>query len=228
MKNIIKGRLNSLSEPAYKAFLCPLIPTVDGATVLGVRTPALRKLAKELKGCVGIDEFLAELPHEYYEENGLHGFIISEICDFDECIFRIERFLPYIDNWGTCDSLRPACFKKNTERLMPYIRKWLASEHEYTVRFAIEVLMVYFLDEHFEPEYLELVANVRREEYYVKMMVAWYFATALAKQWERAIFYIENGALDTWTHNKAIQKSRESYRITPEQKEYLKTLKKNR
>ena len=227
MRSAIRQRLISLSEPRYRDFSSSLMPNIDKDSILGVRIPALRAYVKELKDA-DAESFFTDLPHRYFEENNLHAFLICEIRDLDACIDRLEEFLPYVDNWSTCDSLRPKCFKNNAERLMPYVKKWLASDKEYTVRFGIEVLMCYFLDEHFAPEQIELVAKVRREEYYVKMMVAWYFATALAKQWESAVLYIESGALDTWTHNKSIQKARESYRITREQKEYLKTLKKSR
>ncbi len=227
MRRAIRQRLISLSEPKYRDFSSSLMPSVDKDSVLGVRIPALRAYVRELSK-EDVEPFLSALPHKYFEENNLHAFLICEIRDFDACISKVEEFLPYVDNWSTCDSLRPKCFKKNAARLMPYIKKWLESDKEYTVRFGIEMLMTYFLDENFSEEHLALVAAVRREEYYVKMMVAWYFATALAKRWDSTILYVENGTFDTWVHNKTIQKARESYRITAEQKEYLQRLKKNR
>lgn len=222
MAETIPQRLFAQQDPKYRQFSSALIPTVDPNTVIGVRTPALRKLAKELEG---EQSFLRELPHRYYEENNLHGFLIGEIKVFDRCVRELEVFLPYVDNWATCDSLRPRCFAKHKEELLPYIRKWLSVEHEYTVRFAIEMLMVHYLDEAFEPAYLQMVAGVKREEYYVKMMVAWYFATALAKRWNCTIGYLEERKLSLWVHNKTIQKACESFRITFNQKQYLKKLK---
>jgi 3-methyladenine DNA glycosylase AlkD len=213
-------------------FMSRLLPNLAPESVIGVRTPELRKMAKQLMkgnavGAEKIDEeaFLKELPHAYFEENQLHGFMISEMKDFDACIRELEAFLPYIDNWATCDQTSPKIFKKRKEELLPHIRRWLESEHPYTVRFAIGMLMQHFLDEAFRPEYPGLVVGIRSEEYYVNMEIAWYMATALAKQWDAVIHYIEENRLDRWTHNKTIQKARESYRITPEQKDYLKSLK---
>lgn len=222
MNDTILQYLLQYQDLDYKAFQCALMPTVPADRVLGVRTPVLRKLAAQLKG---EECFLRELPHRYYEENNLHGFILCGITDFDRCVREIERFLSYVDNWATCDSLRPKCFAKNKEKLLPYIRRWMASGHTYTVRFGIQMLMVHFLEGDFSPEYLRWVALVRSEEYYVKMMIAWYFATALAKQWNESVVYLEKGELPRWTHNKTIQKAMESYRITQQQKQYLKTLK---
>lgn len=219
----IKARLFELQDPGYKAFHARLIPTVEPSTIIGVRVPVLRAFAKTLGR--EADAFLAELPHRYYEENNLHAFLIAETADFERCLEQVEAFLPYIDNWATCDGLRPKCFRKERGRLLPAIRRWLQSEHPYTVRFAIEMLMVHYLDEAFEPEYLRLVAAVRSEHYYVKMMVAWYFATALAKQWEQTLPYLAE--LSDWERRKTIQKAVESDRITEEQKDYLKGAKKN-
>jgi 3-methyladenine DNA glycosylase AlkD len=182
-------------------------------------------MAKQLKKEDRCKEFLKELPHTYFEENQLHGFIICEITDFSSCIHELELFLPYIDNWATCDQTSPKVFKKQKKTLLPYIFKWIKSEHTYTVRFAINMLMQHFLDDDFKQEYLDIVTNIKSEEYYINMGIAWYMATALAKQWETAILYLENHSMDEWVHNRTIQKSRESYRITDEQKEYLKTLK---
>ena len=225
----MKEKLFHLQDVKYRDFQKKLIPTMDPEKIIGVRTPELRKLAKQLYKDPEMNEataeFLAGLPHDYFDENQLHAFLISEEKDFDRCMELTEEFLPYIDNWATCDQLSPKVFRKNKDRLLLHIRKWLESDRTYTVRFAIGMLMQHFLDEDFDTEYPELVAEVRSDEYYVNMMIAWYFATALAKQYETAIRYIERQRLDVWTHNKAIQKARESYRITPEQKDYLKQLK---
>ncbi len=217
--------LKEHQDENYAQFQRKLIPTVDPDTIIGVRTPALRSMAKKLYRENQYEAFLEELPHAYFDENQLHGFLVSEIRDFDRCIEALEHFFPYIDNWATCDQTSPKIFKKRKQELLPYIETWLTSEHVYTVRFAVGMLMQHFLDEDFRPEYLDWVAGVRSEEYYVNMEIAWYMATALAKQWEAAVPYIENGRLDRWVHNRTIQKARESYRITDEQKQYLKALK---
>ena len=220
----ITDKLLSMQDTQYKAFHSKLMPTVDENRVIGIRIPALRKLAKELEA----DEakaFIQSLPHFYYEENNLHAFLIERIGDYDECIKAVNEFLPFVDNWATCDSLRPKVFKKHLPELLEQVKIWIASNDTYTVRFGLEMLMCYFLDEAFSPEYLTLAARVKSEEYYVNMMLAWFFATALAKQYEATVSYIENNKLDLWVHNKTIQKATESYRITNEQKAYLKTLK---
>ena len=211
----------------YRDFQSKLIPTVDKEYFIGVRTPILRAYAKELAKSDVKDAFLAQLPHGTFDENQLHAFIISLTKDFCECIAQVEAFLPYVNNWATCDQMSPKVFKKHKAELLPYIDKWLGSSETYTVRFAVGMLMEHFLDGDFSEAYMKKVAAIRSDEYYINMMVAWYFATALAKQYDTAVKYIENGALDKWTHNKAIQKARESYRITDEQKEYLKTLKRS-
>ena len=224
----IKERLVSLSDGEYRRFMIKLLPTVDENTVLGVRMGNLKALAKNVLKENTKEEilfFLRELPHEYYEENMLHVIILSDIKDFDECIREIDRFLPKIDNWGTCDSLRPKCFAKNHGRLLEKInRDWLPSSLSYTKRFAIEMLMIHFLDEDFSPEMLDDVAEIRSEEYYLNMMVAWYFATALAKQYDATLPYLTEHRLDAWTHNKTIQKAVESYRIDKDKKEFLRSL----
>lgn len=225
MKTKIQERLFELQDLKYRDFNAKLLPTVDKDTIIGVRTPATRKLAKELAGSEAAKEFLQTLPHEYYEENNLHGCLVEQIKDYDRCIEALNTFLPYVDNWATCDMMSPKVLKKHLPELLEQIKVWMASEHVYTVRFGIEMLMRHYLDEEFQSEYLEWVAEVRSEEYYLKMMVAWYFATALAKQYEAALPYIEDRKLEKWAHNKAIQKAVESYRITDEQKVYLKTLK---
>lgn len=223
----IRARLFEMRDEKYKDFNAKLIPNVDAGTVIGVRTPALRKYAKELSKRPDIDEFISELPHKFFEENQLHGFIISEIKDYERCLRETERFLPYIDNWATCDQTLPKVFSKHTKELFPVIKKWLKSEHTYTVRFGIGCLMRHYLDDLFSEECLGLVAGVTHQDYYVKMMAAWYFATALAKRYDETLPYIEEKRLEPWTHNKAVQKAIESYRITDEQKKYLRSLKIN-
>lgn len=224
-EKMIQSRLFEMQDLKYRDFNSKLIPTVDPDTVIGVRTPELRKFAKELYGTSEAQKFIDILPHKYYEENNLHGFIIERIKDYYICIAQTERFLPYIDNWATCDLMSPKVFEKHTDELLGKIREWIHSDRTYTIRFGVEMLMKFYLDERFHPEYLDLVAEIRSEEYYVNMMTAWFFATALAKQYDSALPYIENRRLEKWTHNKAIQKSVESYRITDAQKQYLKTLK---
>ena len=218
-------RLKSYQDKDYKEFQSKLVPNIDSNTIIGVRTPDMRNIAKEIFGTEEANEFIKELPHKYYEENLVHFFLIAKIKNFDECIKEVERFLPYIDCWPVCDQASPTVFKKNHDKLIPLVKKWIKSKHTYTARFGMRVLMNEFLNEDFKEEYLELVANKKGEDYYLKMMIAWYFATALAKQWDDIIPFIEGKKLATWTHNKAIQKSVESNRITKEQKEYLKTLK---
>ncbi|SCY55657.1 3-methyladenine DNA glycosylase AlkD [Lachnospiraceae bacterium XBB2008] len=221
----IRSKLFELQDIKYRDFQAKLIPTTDPDSVIGVRTPDLRKLAKQLVKEPDTAEFLNALPHEYFDENQLHAFILSEMKDYPRCIDEVCRFLPYVDNWATCDQMSPKIFKKNRNDLLTYINKWIASDETYTIRFGVGMLMEHFLDEDFGLSYPEMVASLRSDEYYVNMMIAWYFATALAKQYESIIPYIEEKRLAVWTHNKAIQKSVESYRITPEQKTYLKSLK---
>ena len=224
--NIIK-QLQSLQDLKYRDFQAKLIPNIDKSTIIGVRMPDLRKLAKK------IDEneakiFMQDLPHTYYEENMLHSILISNMKDYGECIKYLEEFLPFVDNWAVSDCISPKIFTKNTDKLIEKIKLWAQSSHTYTVRVAICLLMKYFLDDEFKVEYLNIAAQIKSEEYYVNMMIAWFFATALAKQWDDVIFVLEDNLLEDWTHNKTIQKSRESFRITPEQKQYLKSLKKRR
>ncbi len=220
----MKQRLLEKQDLTYKAFHAKLMPTIQADTIIGVRIPVLRKMAKELYGTQEAAAFLRHLPHFYYEENNLHAFLIAQIPDFHTCIAELNRFLPYIDNWATCDSLRPACFKKHREDLLPWIQMWMASHATYTMRFGIEMLMIYYLDDHFTPEYPRWISEIRSEEYYVNMMIAWYFATALSKQWTTTFPYLEGKCLPVWVHNKTIQKAIESYRITTKQKAYLRTL----
>ena len=217
--------LFQLQDKGYRDFQSKLIPTIPVETIIGVRIPAIRKLAKEYGKDPESVEFLKQLPHTYYDENILHALLVAEIKDYEVCVKEVERFLPYVDNWAVCDIFSPKVFRKNKDKLIDKIIEWTASSHPYICRFGMEMLMTHFLDEDFQVEYLEIPAAVHSEEYYVNMMIAWFYATALAKQWDATIGYIEDQRLDTWTHNKTIQKARESYRITPEQKEYLKTLK---
>ncbi|MBQ1652919.1 MAG: DNA alkylation repair protein [Bacteroidales bacterium] len=221
----IRESLFAQQDLAYRDFHSKLMPGIDIERIIGIRTPQLRKTAKDFAKDAEIDDFLSSLPHQYYDENNLHGFIIAEMKDYDRTIAEIDRLLPYIDNWATCDLIRPKSFSKNHDKLIKDIRRWMKSSKTYTIRFGIEMLMTHFLDDDFRPEYLEWVASVTNDEYYVKMMVAWYFATALAKQYDATLPIIEQKCLAPWTHNKTIQKAIESYRITDEQKEYLKGLK---
>ena len=214
------------SEEEYAAFQRKLLPALPPEKIHGVRTPALRKYAKELKKQEDIEMFLRHLPHESFEEDQLHAFILSEIRDPSECLEALDRFLPYIDNWATCDQLSPKCFRKHPEVLPEKVREWMASEETYVIRFGIGILMQHFLEEHFDPVYLQRVSEVRSREYYVNMMIAWYFATALAKQPEAAQPYLEERKLDPWVHNKTIQKAIESFRVRDEHKAYLRNLKK--
>ena len=217
-------RLAAFADEKYRDFQSKLVPNIPKETVLGVRTPDMRKIAKEIRGTEEAEVFLAQLPHEYYEENLVHFFLIAEIRDFDECVKAVETFLPYVDCWPVCDQSSPRAFARNHERLLPFIKKWIGSEHVYTARFGIRMLMNEFLGEDFRPEYLEWVAAVKGEDYYIKMMVAWYFATALAKRYDESVVYVEERRLEPWTHKKAIQKAIESFRVSDEHKEYLKTL----
>ena len=221
----IRETLLSLQDGEFAAFQARLLPNIAPERIIGVRTPELRKLAKQLRGSSDGEAFLKALPHEFFEENNLHAFLLCETKDFERCVQAVEEFLPYVDNWATCDQLRPKAFARNKQALLPHIRSWLDSDREYTRRFGIGMLMSHFLDEDFREEYLSLVSDIRSEEYYVNMMIAWYFATALAKQYEAALPYLENRRLAPWVHNKAIQKALESFRVSDEHKNYLRTLK---
>ena len=222
----IRKRLMDLKDEDYKKFHCGLMPGVDPDRVIGVRTPQMRKLAADIMKQQPdlAEEFLRSLPHTYYDENNVHGFLIAGRKDFDKCVGEIEAFLPYVDNWATCDLIRPKVFSKHLDELLPHIERWLASGHTYTIRFGIRMLMDYYLDDAFETRYADMVAAVRSEAYYVNMASAWYFATALAKQYDAALPLMENRQLSDWTHNKAIQKALESFRVTPEHKEVLRSL----
>lgn len=221
----LQKRLFELQDKEYKAFHQKLMPTVKPDLVIGIRTPVLRKFAKEFAKEEGAQRFLKSLPHKYYEENNLHAFLLSDEKDFDILLKETEAFLPYIDNWATCDIFRPKVFGKNTDKLIGKIYEWIKSGKTYTVRYAAGLLLSYYLDENFKAEYAETVSKIRSDEYYVNMMIAWYFATALAKQYDSVIGYLTEKKLDVWVHNKTIQKAVESFRILPETKDYLKTLK---
>ena len=224
----IQKELFSLQDKEYMKFLSKLTPNVSENTIIGVRIPEIRKLAKKLVKNNEYEDFLKELPHKYYDENLLHGAIISENKDFENCIELLNSFLPFVDNWAVCDTISPKIFKKHKKELIEKIKEWSQSDKTYTCRFGVEMLMTHFLDKDFKKEYLEIVANIHSEEYYVKMVIAWFFATALTKQWDYAVIYLENNKLDVWVHNKTIQKARESLRILEDKKGYLKRLKRKK
>ncbi len=223
-ESILEFLLENKDEK-YRAFTAKLIPTIDKNNIIGVRTPVLRKYAKKIKGTDVCSDFMTKLPHRYLEENHLHGFLLETVRDFDKALMLTSSFLPYIDNWATCDTTRPKVFKKHLDALYPHIIKWLHSSHTYTVRYAIGLLLSFYLDDAFSKEHLTLVSMIKSDEYYINMMIAWYFATALAKQYDATIPYINNAVLPVWTHNKTIQKACESFRISDTKKEYLRTLK---
>ena len=217
-------RLIREQDEGYRAFQTKLVPNIPPETILGVRTPQLRAIAKEVFQSGEREAFLRDLPHRYYEENLIHFFVLSMVRDFASCVREVEAFLPYVDCWPVSDQATPKAFRKDHEKLLPYVKKWIASEQVYTARFGIRMLMNEYLGEDFREEYPELVASKRGEDYYLKMMVAWYFATALAKRYEETLPYLEEHKLEDWVHKKAIQKALESYRVTDEHKEYLKSL----
>ena len=218
-------RLMKYQDLEYRDFQSRIVPNIDKKTIIGVRTPQMREIVKDIYGTDEANKFIKKLPHKYYEENLVHFFLIAKIKDFDECVKEVERFLPYIDCWPVCDQSSPAVFKKNHDELLPLIKKWIDSDHIYTSRFGMRILMNEFLDKDFREEYLEWVASKKSDDYYLKMMIAWYFATALAKQYDATIKYIENKKLDPWVHQKTIQKAIESFRVSDEHKAYLRTLK---
>ena len=224
-KTDLHKKLYGLQDLKYRDMQIKIIPNLDPDSIIGVRTPELRSIAKEMVKSGDHAEFIGGLPHEYFEENQLHAFILSGMKDFDTCAEELGKFLPYVDNWATCDQMSPKIFKKNKEKLLSHIEEWIRSDKTYTVRFGVGMLMEHFLDVDFDPAYPAMVAGLRSEEYYVNMMIAWYFATALAGQYESILPFLEGRKLDDWTHNKAIQKSIESRRITEEQKIYLRSLK---
>lgn len=221
----IRARLFAIQDLKYRDFTAKLTPTVPPERIIGVRTPELRKYAAELSKTEDAAAFMATLPHSYYEENNLHAFLIERIADYDACVAALDAFLPYVDNWATCDSMSPKCLKKQLPRLTGEIRRWMASDRVYTVRFGMGMLMRHFLDDAFDPAYLDWVAALRSEEYYINMMIAWFFATALAKQWDATLPFIVNCRLEPWVHNKAIQKAIESYRIPEDRKIWLRAQK---
>ncbi|MCF0216816.1 MAG: DNA alkylation repair protein [Fibrobacteraceae bacterium] len=225
MTSKIQKLLFENQDLAYQKFHAKLMPTIDSKRVIGVRVPVLRQLAKKLYGTEDGEKLLHQLPHHYYEENNLHAFLLEQEKDYEKLIEMLDLFLPYVDNWATCDSMRPKVFKKHLEELLLPVKRWLASKDTYTIRFGIEVLMNFYLEKSFDPKYLEWVCKIQSKEYYVNMMIAWYFATALAKQYKATIPYIQSNRLDIWCHNKTIQKAIESYRISQVQKEYLRGLK---
>ena len=221
----ITEQLFTLQDTAYGDFQAKLMPTIDRSTIIGVRTPALRKLAGQIAKTDAAQEFIGHLPHRYYEENNLHAFIVAKTKDFDEAMRQTNLFLPHIDNWATCDSFTPKIFDKHPDALLKAVKEWIRSSHTYTVRFAIKMLMTFFLDERFCDEYPQMVASVKTDEYYIKMMVAWYFATALTKRYDSVVGYLTNHRLDIWCHNKTIQKAIESYCISDEKKAMLRKMK---
>ena len=221
----IRAHLFAMQDAKYRDFTAKLTPTVPPERIIGVRTPELRRYAVELSKTEDAAAFMAALPHLYQEENNLHAFLIERIADYDACVAALDAFLPYVDNWATCDSMSPKCLKKQLPRLIGEIRRWMASDRVYTVRFGMGMLMRHFLDDAFDPAYLDWVAALRSEEYYINMMIAWFFATALAKQWDATLPFIVNCRLEPWVHNKAIQKAVESYRIPEDRKIWLRAQK---
>ena len=223
--NELQQHLFGMRDAAYAAFIAKLTPGFPPSHFIGVRVPLLRTIARSFAKEEAVSQrFLSHLPHSYYEEDMLHGMLISLVKDYDRCLDLTDRFLPYVDNWAVCDTLSPKVFAKHKAPLLENILRWSSSSHTYTCRFGLRMLMTHFLDDSFSADFLEIPAAIRSEEYYVKMMVAWFFATALAKQWEATLPYLENRQLDPWTHRKTIQKAIESYRIPPERKDYLRTL----
>ena len=220
----LQKSLFELQDLKYRDFHAKLLPGIEKEKIIGIRTPILRKFAREFSKTQEAQEFLQELPHQYYEENNLHLMLVTQIRDYEQCLEEVKRFVPYIDNWATCDLPLPKCFEKHKDELIMDVKLWIASKDTYTIRYGIGVLLRLYLDEGFKDEYPKLVAGVISDEYYVNMMIAWYFATALAKQWDTVIVYLEERKLPKWVHRKTIQKAIESYRITKEQKEYLRML----
>ncbi len=225
IEKLVQDRLFELQDLEYRDFQAKLMPTVDKNKIIGVRTPDLRKLSKEINKWENKTDFMNNLPHKYYEEDNLHAFLIEQIKDYDECIYTLDKFLLFVDNWATCDGISPKIFNENLDELYLKIQEWLSTSHTYTVRFGIVTLMKFFMGDKLDKKHLKLISSINSDEYYINMAVAWYFATALTCNWDMVIPYIENKNLDKWTHNKTIQKAIESYRITDEQKAYLKILK---
>lgn len=223
--DLILQELLKYKDDKNAEFQSKLTPSIEKSRFLGVRVPNARKIAKKAVSEYDYNKFLDKLPHKYYDENLIHSLIVSQIKDYDECIKRVNEFLPYVDNWAACDTMSPKCFKKHRSELLKQIKIWVKSKHTYTSRFGVDMLMSHYLDEDFKPEYLAIPSKIHSKEYYINMMIAWYYATALAKKWDDTIIYLEENRLDVWVHNKTIQKAIESYRITDKQKKYLRTLK---
>lgn len=223
--DLILQELLKYKDDKNAEFQSKLTPSIEKSRFLGVRVPNARKIAKKAVSEYDYNKFLDKLPHKYYDENLIHSLIVSQIKDYDECIKRVNEFLPYVDNWAACDTMSPKCFKKHRSELLKQIKIWVKSKHTYTCRFGVDMLMSHYLDEDFKPEYLAIPSKIHSKEYYINMMIAWYYATALAKKWDDTIIYLEENRLDVWVHNKTIQKAIESYRITDKQKKYLRTLK---
>jgi len=219
-KNFILGSLYTAADAVYRDFNSKIVPTVNVKKIIGVRTPVLRAMVRDMAKSGVYKDFVRDLPHKFFEENQLHAFIISGFRDFDLAIAAVDEFLPYVDNWATCDQMSPKVFAKNANKLLPYIKKWIKSKHVYTVRFAVLCLMRYYMDANFDEKYADMVLGIKTEEYYVNMMRAWYFATAAAKYFDRIYPYFEK--LDSWTRARAIQKAIESYRVAPEHKVKLR------
>ena len=223
--SIILTKLKALGDETYRSFQSKLIPEIDPSKIIGVRMPALKKLSVEICGSEEASEFLRQLPHYYYDEDNLHAYLIMREKNFDTALKLTEEFLPYINNWATCDSLKPSVFSKKPETLLPQVKSWLKSGHPFTVRYGIKFLMDYFLDRRFDESYLKLISDVENDSYYVKMASAWYFSFALIKQYEKTVTLFKKGLPDRFVHNKAIQKATESRRLSPDEKNYLRTLK---
>lgn len=223
-KNNVLNSLYAVADAEYKDFNSKLIPNISSDLFIGVRTPILRKMAKDMIKSGLAEDFISDLPHKYFEENQLHAFILSEIKDFDIAIEEVSRFLPYVNNWATCDQMSPRVFKKNSVNLLTYIIKWIKSKHVYAVRFGVLCLMRYFLDDNFNVKYADMVANIKSDDYYINMMRAWYFATGAAKQYDAILPYLYAGKIDDWTRKHAIQKALESYRVDAKHKDFLRSL----
>ena len=220
----IPEQLRALEDLEYRDFLAGLLPRLEKERIIGVRTPALRALAKTLQGTGEAEAFLSRLPHFYFEENNLHGFLLARMKDFDKCLEKLNLFLPWVDNWATCDQLRPLAFRSRPPQLLPAIRDWMADSSPFTARFGLEMLMTHYLGQAFQTEYLQWAAAVNGRDYYVRMMVAWFFATALSKQPEAAFPYFQPGQLEEWTRRKAVSKALESRAVASRWKEKLRAL----
>ena len=224
--DVIVKKLFDNRDLEYRDFHSRLIPNIDKERIIGVRTPVLRKLAKEISKSDYVDEFLEELPHKYNEENMLHGMILSiKYKDISVLLLKLDKFLEYVDNWAITDMISPKIFKKYPDKVYKYILKWINSKHEYKMRFGIVSLLQFYLDENYNKEILNVVSKIKSDYFYVKMAIAWFYSFALIKQYDDTIIYFENRLLGKWIHNKSIQKAIESYRVDKERKEYLRSLK---